>query len=201
MTGNKQDETWTQKLEKSTLFTLKGIVANVFERLGLGSLLQEEMLQNQTVLADGYQLRILKSVVGTVGWVSNPVKKHFGVKQDVFVADLDWDAILDSLKLAKVQYKELPKTFEVRRDFSLLLDSKVRFAEIEQIAKKVDKKILQKVGLFDVYEGKNLQEGKKSYAVSFTFQDQEQTLKDSQVDGIMNSIRAELEKQLGAELR
>lgn len=201
MTGNKQEESWTQKLEKSTLFTLKGIVANVFDRLGLGSLLQEEALPNQTVLADGYQLRILKTVVGTVGWVNNPVKKHFGVKQDVFVADLDWDGVLDSLKLAKVQYKELPKTFEVRRDFSLLLDSKVRFAEIEQIAKKVDKKILQKVGLFDVYEGKNLQEGKKSYAVSFTFQDQEQTLKDSQVDGIMNSIRTELEKQLGAELR
>ncbi|MNE17364.1 Phenylalanine--tRNA ligase beta subunit [compost metagenome] len=77
----------------------------------------------------------------------------------------------------------------------------MRFSEIEQIARKADKKILQKVGLFDVYEGKNLQEGKKSYAVSFTFQDQEQTLKDSQVDGIMNTIRTELEKQLGAELR
>lgn len=89
----------------------------------------------------------------------------------------------------------------MRRDFSLLLDSKVRFSEIEQIARKADKKILQKVGLFDVYEGKNLQEGKKSYAVSFTFQDAEQTLKDSQVDGIMNTIRTELEKQLGAELR
>ena len=107
----------------------------------------------------------------------------------------------DLLKLVKVQYKELPKTFEVRRDFSLLLDSTVRFAQIEQIARKADKKILQKVGLFDVYEGKNLPEGKKSYAVSFTFQDPEQTLKDTQVDGIMHSIRSELEKQLGAELR
>lgn len=201
MTGNKQEESWAQKLEKSTLFTLKAIVSNVFERLGLASFIQEESLQESSVLADGYQIRILKNVVGTLGWVNPKVKKHFGVKQDVFIADLDWDAVLDSLKLAKVQYKELPKTFEVRRDFSLLLDSKVRFAEIEQIAKKVDKKILQKVGLFDVYEGKNLPEGKKSYAVSFTFQDAEQTLKDAQVDGIMNSIRTELEKQLGAELR
>ena len=201
MTGNKQQESWAQKLEKSTLFTLKAIVSNVFERLGLASFIQEESLSEQAVLADGYQIRILKNVVGTIGWVNRKVKKHFGVKQDVFVADLDWDAVLDSLKLAKVQYKELPKTFEVRRDFSLLLDSKVRFAEIEQIAKKVDKKILQRVGLFDVYEGKNLPEGKKSYAVSFTFQDSEQTLKDTQVDGIMNSIRSELEKQLGAELR
>ncbi|MGV3612119.1 MAG: phenylalanine--tRNA ligase subunit beta [Fluviicola sp.] len=201
MTGNKQEESWAQKLEKSTLFTLKAVVANLFERLGLASFIQEESLSEQAILADGYQIRILKNVVGTLGWVNPKVKKHFGVKQDVFVADLDWDAVLDALKLAKVQYKELPKTFEVRRDFSLLLDSKVRFAEIEQIAKKVDKKILQRVGLFDVYEGKNLPEGKKSYAVSFTFQDQEQTLKDTQVDGIMNAIRGELEKQLGAELR
>ncbi|AEA45268.1 phenylalanine--tRNA ligase subunit beta [Fluviicola taffensis] len=201
ITGNKQEESWSQKQEKTTLFTLKGIVGNLFERLGLHSLLQEESLSEQEVLADGYQLRILKNVVGTVGWANQKVKKHFGVKQDVFVADLDWDAILDSLKLVKVQYKELPKTFEVRRDFSLLLDSKVRFSQIEQIAKKADKKILQKVGLFDVYEGKNLPEGKKSYAVSFTFQDAEQTLKDSQVDGVMNTIRTELEKQLGAELR
>lgn len=201
MTGNKQEESWAQNLEKSTLFTLKGIVSNVFDRLGLASFIQEEGLQDQEVLADGYQIRILKKVVGTLGWANPKVKKHFGVKQDVFVVDLDWDAILDSLKLVKIQYKELPKTFEVRRDFSLLLDAKVRFSEIEQIAKKVDKKILQKVGLFDVYEGKNLAEGKKSYAVSFIFQDSEQTLKDSQVDGIMNSIRAELEKQLGAELR
>ncbi|WP_294673796.1 phenylalanine--tRNA ligase subunit beta [uncultured Fluviicola sp.] len=201
MTGNKHDESWAQKTEKSTLFTLKAVVSNVFERLGLASFIQEENLPEQAVLADGYQIRILKNVVGTLGWANQKVKKHFGVKQDVFVADLDWDAVLASLKLVKVQYKELPKTFEVRRDFSLLLDSKVRFAEIEQIAKKVDKKILRKVGLFDVYEGKNLPEGKKSYAVSFTFQDAEQTLKDTQVDGIMNSIRTELEKQLGAELR
>lgn len=201
MTGNKLEESWAQKSEKSTLFTLKGVVNNLFERLGLIGLLQEEAMSEQEVLADGYQVRILKNVVGTIGWVNPKVKKHFGVKQDVFVADLDWDAILASLKLAKTQYKELPKTFEVRRDFSLLLDSKVRFSEIEQIARKADKKILQKVGLFDVYEGKNLQEGKKSYAVSFTFQDPELTLKDAQVDGIMNTIRAELEKQLGAELR
>ncbi len=201
MTGNKQEESWALKQEKSTLFTLKGVCGNVFERLGLASFIQEEALGEQEVLADGYQIRILKNVVGTLGWVNQKVKKHFGVKQDVFVADLDWDAIQDSLKLVKVQYKELPKTFEVRRDFSLLLDSTVRFAQIEQIARKADKKILQKVGLFDVYEGKNLPEGKKSYAVSFTFQDPEQTLKDTQVDGIMHSIRSELEKQLGAELR
>lgn len=201
ITGRKWEESWAAPNDKTSLFTLKQLVRNLFDRLGLVSLLQEEGISGDTLLADGYQLRILKQVVGQVGWVTPAMKKHFGIKQDVFVADLDWDAILQSLKLAKVQYKELPKTFAVRRDFSLLLDKKVRFAQIEQIARKADRKLLQEVGLFDVYEGKNLDEGKKSYAVSFTFQDAEQTLKDSQIDAIMATIRAGLEKELGAELR
>jgi phenylalanyl-tRNA synthetase beta chain len=201
ITGAKTEESWSQKQESSSYFGIKAVVRNVFERLGLATLYKESALENKGLFVDGEAIYILKNQVGSIGWVNNATKKHFGVKQDVFIADLDWDAVLDSLKLSKTQYKELPKTFEVRRDFSLLLDTKVKFSEIEGIARKVDKKILQNISLFDVYEGKNLPEGKKSYAVSFTFQDAEQTLKDAQVDGIMNSIRTELEKQLGAELR
>lgn len=201
MTGAKQAENWSGKQEASTYFTLKGIVKNVFERLGLSSLLNEGALSENSLLADGQSLTILKTVVGEMGWINAKTKKQFGIKSDVFVADLNWDAILDSLKLSKTQYKELPKTFEVRRDFSLLLNTEVRFAQIAQIAQKTDKKILQRVNLFDVYEGKNLPEGKKSYAVSFTFQDAEQTLKDEQVDRVMENIRVGLEKELGAELR
>ncbi len=201
MTGAKQAESWTGKQEASTFYTLKGIVKSVFERLGMGQLMNEAALSEQTALADGQSLFILKNQVGEMGWIKPAVKKHFGIKNDVFVADLNWDAIVDALKLTKTQYKELPKTFEVRRDFSLLLNSEVRFAQIAQIAQKVDRKLLQKVNLFDVYEGKNLPEGKKSYAVSFTFQDQEQTLKDEQVDGIMEKIRQGLESELSAELR
>ena len=136
-----------------------------------------------------------------MGWASPELKKHFGIKQDVFIADLDWDAIIDSLKFTKIKYAELPKTFAVRRDFSLLLDTQVNFSEIEEIAMNCDKKLLKEVGLFDVYEGKNLEEGKKSYAVSFIFQDQEKTLKDQQVDAIMDKIRHQLEGKLGAQLR
>ena len=153
------------------------------------------------MLTDVLTLNLLRQPVGFIGKVKPAVAKHIGCKQEVFAADLDWDAILNSLKLVKTQYKELPKTFEVRRDFSLLLDQNVPFAAIEQLARKADKKILRAVNLFDVYEGKNLPEGKKSYAVSFTFQDAEQTLKDEQVDKIMEQIRGSLEKELGAELR
>ncbi len=201
ITGAKTEESWSQKQEGSSYYAIKAVVRNIFERLGLLSLYKETPLEEKGLFVDGEALFVLKNKVGTIGWVNGASKKHFGVKQDVFIADLDWDAILDSLKLSKTQYKELPKTFEVRRDFSLLLDTKVKFAEIEGIARKVDKKILQNISLFDVYEGKNLPEGKKSYAVSFIFQDAEQTLKDTQVDGVMNAIKVELEKQLNAELR
>ena len=101
----------------------------------------------------------------------------------------------------KIVYKELPKTFAVRRDFSLLIDSAVQYGQIEEIARNADKNLLKEVGLFDVYEGKNLPEGKKSYAVKFIFQDAEKTLQDAQIDAVMNKIRQGLEEKLGAELR
>ena len=201
ITGRKEEESWASSNAKVSLFTLKQQVNNIFDRLGLLSLLQEEAFSENSLLADGYQLRVLKEMVGQVGWISPAMKKQFGLKQDVFVADLNWDAIVNSLKLVKIQAKELPKTFAVRRDFSLLLDEKVQFAQIEKVARKADKKLLQAVGLFDVYEGKNLEAGKKSYAVSFTFQDPENTLKDAQIDHIMQTIRTGLEQELGAELR
>ena len=155
----------------------------------------------KTLFEDGVQLQVLKSKVGEMGWVPKKVLKHFGIKQDVFIADLDWDVIVDSLKLVKVKYTELPKTFAVRRDFSLLLDKKVNFSEISEVAQESDKQFLKEVGLFDVYEGKNLDEGKKSYAVSFVFQDPEQTLKDEMIDKIMEKIRTNLESKLNAQLR
>ncbi len=200
LSGRRQAEQWNSVNEKVSFYSIKGLVTALFTRLGLDGFLTENSLEN-SLLEDGVSLFILKKKVGEMGWVSDTMKKHFGIKQPVFIADLDWDTILDQLKLVKVLYKELPKTFEVRRDFSLLLDEQVRFSEIEKLALGVDKKILKKIGLFDVYEGKNLDEGKKSYAVSFHFQDAEKTLKDEQVDGIMTKIRQELESKLNAQLR
>ena len=200
LSGKRQAEQWNSVNDKVSFYSIKGLVTALFTRFGLDGFLSENTLEN-SLLEDGVSLFVLKKKVGEMGWVSDTTKKHFGIKQPVFIADLDWDALLDQLKLVKVLYKELPKTFEVRRDFSLLLDEQVRFSEIEKLALGVDKKILKKIGLFDVYEGKNLDEGKKSYAVSFHFQDAEKTLKDEQVDGIMTKIRQELENKLNAQLR
>ncbi len=200
LSGNREQESWNSSKNKSSYYSIKGTALTVFKRLGLDGMLKEKALKN-SLLQDGAQLFVLKNKVGEIGWASAKMKKYFGIKNDVFIADLDWDGIIDSLKFSKVKYSELPKTFAVRRDFSLLLDTKVTFSEIEDIAKSSDKKILKEVGLFDVYEGKNLQEGKKSYAVSFKFQDADKTLKDPQVDAVMDKIRGQLESKLGAELR
>ena len=200
LSGRKEIEQWNTSNDKVTFYTLKGVVTSLFERLGLANMLQAKPLK-KSLLEDGIQLSILKFNVGEIGWASKKMRKHFGIKQPVFITDLDWDAVLNCVKMNKVKFTELPKTFSTRRDFSLLLDSAVSFESIREIAVKTDKTLLKEVNLFDVYEGDKLPEGKKSYAVSFTFQDEEKTLKDEQIDAIMNKVRQGLENELQAELR
>ncbi len=200
VSGALQEESWNASKRTASFYTIKGIVEALFTRLGLNSFWNETTLDN-SLLADGIQLSILKNNVGQLGWISKKMKKELGIKNDVFIADLDWDVLISSLNLVKNTYKPLPKTFESRRDFSLLLDEKITFNQIAEIAKKVDKKILKSVRLFDVYQGDKLEAGKKSYAVAFYFQDAENTLKDEQIDKIMETIKANLEQNLGAQLR
>lgn len=200
VTGRKYSENWNDVSDMHSFYSLKGVVTALLRRLGLEKFLKEKAIEKGDLL-DGIQLYLLKNKIGEIGIVSGKLKKQFGIKNDVFIADLDWDAILSSLKMNKIVYKELPKTFAVRRDFSLLLDKAVQYAQIEELARNTDKNLLKEVGLFDVYEGKNLPDGKKSYAVSFLFQDAEKTLQDAQIDAVMNKIRKGLEEQLGAELR
>jgi len=200
ISGSRETEQWNAEKGNVSFYDAKEIVLNLIQRLGLNEFLKESAIE-ESLFADGVRLSLLKRNIGEIGWISPEMKKHFGLRNDVFIADLDWDVLVDSLKLAKIKYKELPKTFAVRRDFSLLLNKSVGFNDIEVLAKGCEKKLLQEVGLFDVYEGKNLEEGKKSYAVSFTFQDQETTLNDQQIDAIMDKIRLELETKLDAQLR
>lgn len=200
MSGLIQEDSWNSDKRKASFYSIKGIVTALFDRLGLTSFWKEKGLEN-SLLGDGVELYILKQKVGEIGWISKSMRKEFGIKQEVFVADLDWDAIINSLNLVKNIYKPLPKTFESRRDFSLLIDENITFEQIIEIAKKADKKILKSVRLFDVYEGDKLPEGKKSYAVAFYFQDAENTLKDEQIESVMNKIQDGLTTQLKAQLR
>jgi len=200
LSGKQEAEQWNVRPEENSFYTMKGLVNGMIDKLGFTNLLKEKALK-KSILADGINISLLKKNLGSIGWVPRSLRKQFGIKNDVFIADLDWDALTSALNLNKVKFNELPKTFEVRRDFSLLLNKEVAFGEINEIARSTERKLLQDVKLFDVYEGERLPEGKKSYAVSFHFQDPLETLKDKQVDKIMDKIQQQLELKLKAELR
>jgi phenylalanyl-tRNA synthetase beta chain len=135
------------------------------------------------------------------GMVNKKVLKHFGISQEVMFADFNWDNVLTMAKNNSIKFKDIPKYPEVRRDFALLIDDDITFEQIDTIAIQTEKQLLKDVDLFDVYQGKNLPEGKKSYAVSFILQDENSTLTDKQIDKIMGKLQANFEKELGAELR
>ena len=137
----------------------------------------------------------------TLGRLKRDTLKRMDCKQEVFYADIDWSLILKSYPTKEVQYAEIPKYPEVRRDLALILDSKVSFAQIEQVAYNTEKKILKRVSLFDVYNGKGITEGMKSYAVSFILQDKDKTLTDKQIEAVMSKLQKNLETQLGAKIR
>lgn len=200
LSGFQGENHWSTQAEAFSFYSAKSVLELMLERMGLKGFLQYKPLK-KSLFEDGLQVFVLKQKIGEIGWPSAKMRKGFGVKSPVFALDLDWDALMSSLKLSKVQFKQMPQTFATRRDFSLLLDKEVNFADIEELAKQADRKLLREVNLFDVYEGDKIDAGKKSYAVSFTFQDDEKTLKDQQVDKIMEKIRSQVESKLGAQLR
>ena len=199
VTGNKNTLRWNSPVQKSDFFYLKGIVNSTLVRLGI-SRHKVSPIKND-VFSEGISLSVGKTKLVDFGIVNKKVLKHFGISQEVLFAEFDWDNIVDLTKHQDIKFKDIPKFPEVRRDFALLLDEKVTFEDIDKIAMQTEKQLLKDVDLFDVYQGKNLPKGKKSYAVSFTIQDEKKTLTDKQIDKIMNKLQANFEKQLGAELR
>ncbi|MBV5281420.1 MAG: phenylalanine--tRNA ligase subunit beta [Paludibacter sp.] len=202
LTGNKRAQSWVAAEEKSSVYELKAFVENVFARLGftmrklvVGEYANDLLSEALTVYTrSGKQLAVY-------GIVSPRIRKMMDIDAEVYFADLNWNAILAELGDQKVRYAELAKFPEVKRDLALLLDKSVSFAEIEKIAFETERKLLKSVNLFDVYEGKNLEEGKKSYAVSFVLQDETKTLTDGQIEPIMKKLQGNFETKLGAKLR
>lgn len=200
VTGFKTEENWSNAPQvKTNFFYLKGTIASVLERLGITR--YQESATTNDVFSEGLQFSIGRDTLVNFGVLKSKIAKHFDITQDIFYADFNWDTIIEVAKRNKIKFTAIPKYPEVRRDFALLLDQNVTFDSLQAIAKKTEKQLLKKVNLFDVYQGKNLPEGKKSYAVSFTFMDERQTLTDKVVDKIMNKLQNNFEKQLGAELR
>ena len=142
-----------------------------------------------------------KSKLVEFGSVSKNPLKDFGIKQEVFYADFNWDLVLDTLKDNKIKYHEIPKYPEVKRDLALLIDKNIQFEDIEKLANQTEKQLLKSVNLFDIYEGDEIETGKKSYAVSFIFQNPEKTLTDKIVDKVMNRLISAFEKNFNAKIR
>ena len=202
VTGKKVSNSWIHADENSSVYELKAYVENILKRLGLdlrnlvvGNLTDDIFAAALTVHTRGGKR------LATFGVVTKKLLKAFDIDNEVYYADLDWKELMRAIRSVKVSFKEISKFPAVKRDLALLLDKNIQFAEIEKIAYETEKKLLKEVELFDVYEGKNLEAGKKSYAVSFLLQDETQTLNDKMIDKIMSKLVKNLEDKLGAKLR
>ncbi|MFY7669857.1 phenylalanine--tRNA ligase subunit beta [Tenacibaculum sp. MEBiC06402] len=199
VTGNRTKDTWRLDNKLSDFFYLKGVIKSLFGRLGLTNLKTTPVKSD--VFSEGLALSLGKTKLVDFGVVKRSVLKEFSIKQEVIFADIKWDVILPLVGKKKIKVSDLPKFPSVKRDLALLLDEKVEFKELYNLAFQSERKLLKEVDLFDVYQGKNLPEGKKSYAVSFVLQDENKTLNDKQIDKIMQKLQQTFEKNVGAELR
>ncbi len=202
LTGKKVSNSWAHADENTSVYELKAYVENILKRLGLdlrnlvvGNLSDDIFATALSVHTKGGKR------LASFGIVTKKILKSFDIDNDVYYADLNWKELMKAIRSVKISYKELSKFPAVKRDLALLLDKNIQFAEIEKIAYETEKKLLKEVELFDVYEGKNLESGKKSYAVSFLLQDETQTLNDKVIDKIMSKLIKNLEDKLGAKLR
>ena len=202
VTGKRVNNSWAHADEATSVFELKAYVLNIFARLGLnlgtvvfGTLANDVFANAITIHTRGGKL------LATIGIITKKIQRKFDIDNEVYYAELNWKELMRAIKNQKVSYKELSKYPAVKRDLALLIDKAVQFADIEKIAYESEKKLLKEVSLFDVYEGKNLEAGKKSYAVSFLLQDENATMGDKQIDKIMSKIIANLENKLQAKLR
>ncbi|MEY2630591.1 MAG: Phenylalanine--tRNA ligase beta subunit, partial [Bacteroidota bacterium] len=198
VSGNRNAESWTNPQKPSDFFLFKGYVGSVLERLGIHKIQNKPAASD--VFAEGIAIASGNDTLVEFGTVKKSILKHFDIKQEVFYADFNWNLILKLIG-SKIKFTDIPKYPEVRRDLALLVDETVAFDAIYNIARQTEKSLLKDVNLFDVYQGKNLPEGKKSYAVSFTLQDSTKTLTDEQIDKIMSKLLKNMENELGASLR
>ena len=199
VTGERTKEAWNGSNKTTDFFYLKGLVYSILKRLGINN--TKEQPVKADVFSEGLNMSLGKAELVSIGLVKKSVLKHFDISQTVLYADFNWDNILEVAKRNSIIFKELPKYPEVRRDFALLLDETVSFESIYNLARQSERKLLKDINLFDVYQGKNLPKGKKSYAISFTLQDEHKTLTDKQIDKIMANLQKSFEKELGAVLR
>lgn len=202
LTGAVRTAGWMRPEEKATVYDLRAVVANIFARLGISAGEVKLAQGNEPIYSASLSIATRSGKpLGAMGVLSKSVLKAFDIKQDVMFAELDWAALVQLAAKHKVTYTPLPKTMAVKRDLALLIDKAVTLQQIETTVRESERKLLRDVALFDVYEGDKLPEGKKSYAIAITLQDDERTLNDKQIEAVMKKIITNLENKLGASLR
>ncbi len=199
MVGSTFEAHWDTAQSPQPFFYCKGVLTDIFSGLGLPSLQFESTKHDH--FDQAFSLVYRKKSFGVMGLLSKKVVAQFEIDQEVYYAELDWQALLKKSFSEGVTFEEISKYPIMRRDFALLVDEATPFEELQKTALQTEQKILKEVHLFDVYQGKNLPKGKKSYGLSFSFQDNKKTLTDPQVDKVMEKLKANFEKQFGAELR
>jgi phenylalanyl-tRNA synthetase beta chain len=199
ISGGKTGESWNGDNEQVNFYTIKGIVNGLLERLGIVNTKLQEL--NNDAFSFGLAYTLNKKTMVEFGAVSKPMLKLMDIKQEVYYAEFNWDLILEAIKKTNVMYSELPKFPEVKRDLALLIDKAVKYEQLEQLAFQTEKSLLKNVNLFDVYEGEKLPQGKKSYALRFTLQDQNATLTDVQIEKIMEKLMKTYQEKAAAEIR
>ena len=201
VTGLSSQLTWNSKAESSSFFTLRAAVERLLKRFGIDIYTLQSDSLDCDLYADAIVYRQGPKEVLRMGVVSPIVRKKFDIKQDVYFAEIDFDQLIKMTKKSKIQFTELSKFPEVKRDLALLVNKSVTFSQLRSIAFATEKKLLKSVSLFDVYEGDKLPEGKKSYALSFVLEDKTQTLTDKQIERTMSNLQTQLEQKAGAEIR
>ncbi|MCW5516580.1 phenylalanine--tRNA ligase subunit beta [Muriicola sp. Z0-33] len=199
ITGDRLRDSWTEANRPTDFYYLKAVVELVMSRLGLSAVTSCPV--EDPIFSEGITLFDGKDALVNYGVVNKKILQHFDIKQEVLFADFDWDKLIEKAAKQTIIFKPLSKYPEVKRDFALLLGDEITFKQVYEIAVQTEKKLLKDINLFDVYTGKKLPEGKKSYAISYTLQDEKKTLTDKQIDKIMNKLQQRYEKELGAELR
>jgi phenylalanyl-tRNA synthetase beta chain len=201
LSGKFTVDNWATASDNASFYHLKSTVELLLKKLGIGI----EKLKSREITNESYsqalELYIEKGTVITAGKIVDDLLKSFDIKQEVFVAEINWDLIMRMHKKHKLLFKPLSKFPEVKRDLSLMIDKSVRYEQLEELAFKAEKRILKQVSLFDIYEGEKIEDGKKSYALSFLLLDDEKTLTDKQIDKVMSRISESFEKELGAVIR
>ena len=202
MTGALRPGNWARKEEEATVYDLKAVVANIFARLGINPAEIKLSAGTSGLYAAGLDIATRSGkALGTLGILSKKIAASMDIKQEVVYCELDWHSLVNLSIRKKVSYSPLARTMPVKRDLALLLDKNVSMEQVEATVRESERRLLKDVSLFDVYEGKNLSEGKKSYAIAITLQDDEKTLQDKQIEAVMNKVITNLTKKLGAELR